>query len=78
MSVTVYTTTNCVQCEQTKRVLTARGVGYDTIDLSENKEALEYVLSLGFSSAPVVITDNDMWSGFRIDKLNSLPISANN
>lgn len=78
MSVTVYTTTNCVQCEQTKRVLTARGIEYDTIDLSENKEALEYVLSLGFSSAPVVITDDDMWSGFRIDKLNSLPISANN
>jgi glutaredoxin-like protein NrdH len=70
--VTVYTNPNCVQCEQTKKWLTLNEIEYDIVDLSSDTAALEMVLELGFKSAPVVITDTDKWSGFRLDKLAQL------
>jgi glutaredoxin-like protein NrdH len=70
--VTVYTNPNCVQCEQTKRYLNLNEVEYSTIDLSTDEKSLEMVLGLGFKAAPVVITDDDMWSGFRLDNLSKL------
>lgn len=70
--VTVYTNPNCVQCEQSKRYLDVNNVPYSVVDLSENPEALEMVLSLGFKAAPVIISDDDKWSGFRLDRLSKL------
>jgi glutaredoxin-like protein NrdH len=48
------------------------GVDYDTIDITQNPVALEMILKMGFTSAPVVITDTDSWAGFNPDKINSL------
>lgn len=70
--ITIYTNPNCVQCDQTKRYLDNHNISYETVDLSQNQEALEMVLELGFKAAPVVITDTDKWSGFRLEKLHSL------
>ena len=72
MDVTIYTNPNCVQCDQTKRYLDRVGIDYKTVDLSTNPEALEMVLEMGHKSAPVVITDKDNWSGFRLTKLAGL------
>jgi glutaredoxin-like protein NrdH len=69
---TVYTKPNCVQCEQTKRYMEKNGIEYDTVDITEDQEAFEMVLGMGFKSAPVVITPTDSWSGFRPDKINLL------
>lgn len=69
---TVYTKPSCVQCDMTKRMLDKIGVDYDTVDITENPAALEMILGLGFTSAPVVITDTDSWAGFNPDKINSL------
>jgi glutaredoxin-like protein NrdH len=68
----VYTKNNCVQCDMTKRYMDKNGIKYDTIDITENPEALEMILGLGFSSAPVVISDKGSWAGFQPDKLNLL------
>jgi glutaredoxin-like protein NrdH len=70
--VTVYTTPSCVQCEQTKKYLDKNNVPYSVVDLSVNLEALEKVRNLGFAAAPVVMTENESWFGFRIDKLKKL------
>ena len=72
MSVTVYTLPSCVQCDNTKRVLTKTGVEFSTVDLSEDETAYEMVKALGYQAAPVVIAGDDHWSGFRPDKLSSL------
>jgi glutaredoxin-like protein NrdH len=69
---TVYTKPNCVQCEQTKRYMEKNGIEYNTVDITQDQEAFEMVLGLGFRSAPVVITPTDSWSGFRPDKINLL------
>ena len=70
--ITVYTNPNCVQCDQTKKFLERNNLSYSTVDLSEDAAALEMVLGLGFKAAPVVIAGKEKWSGFKLDKLNTL------
>ena len=68
----VYTKPSCVQCTATYRALDSKGIQYEIHDLSEDAHALEQVKSLGYLQAPVVITDQDHWSGFRPDKIDEL------
>ena len=72
MSITVYTKPACVQCTATYRALDSKGIEYEVLDLSQDPAALEQVKALGYLQAPVVITDEDHWSGFRPDKIDEL------
>lgn len=76
MAVTVYTKPACVQCNATYRALDKKGIEYKSVDISEDPEALERVRAMGYMQAPVVITDNDHWSGFRPDKIAEINESA--
>ena len=40
--------------------------------LRRANQAREYVMSLGYLQAPVVVTDTDHWSGFRPDRIKAL------
>lgn len=69
----VFTNPTCVACEQTKRYLEKKSIPYEVIDLSQDEDALNKVIELGYKSAPVVVTDDgSSWSGFRLDKLSAL------
>ncbi|OJU88235.1 NrdH-redoxin [Candidatus Saccharibacteria bacterium 49-20] len=72
MTITVYTKPSCVQCNATYRALDAKGIDYEIRDLSKDPAALEAVKALGYLQAPVVVTDEDHWSGFRPDKIDEL------
>ena len=72
MSITVYTKPSCVQCNATYRALDSKGIEYEVLDLSVDEAALAQVKELGYLQAPVVITDEDHWSGFRPDKIDEL------
>lgn len=72
MSVTIYTQPSCVQCDRTKRFLDLKEVPYEAIDITENQEAFDFVVSLGYKSVPVVVTDTEHWSNFRLEKLNQI------
>ena len=48
------------------------GIAYDVVDITEDADALAKVKSLGYVQAPVVITSEDHWSGFRPDKIKAL------
>ncbi|WP_127792404.1 glutaredoxin-like protein NrdH [Agromyces sp. LHK192] len=72
MTVTVYTKPSCVQCNATYRALDSKGIEYEVLDLSLDENALAHVKELGYQQAPVVITDEDHWSGFRPDKIAEL------
>jgi glutaredoxin-like protein NrdH len=71
-SVLIYVKPQCVQCDQTKRILDREGIEYSTIDITQDAAALEKVLALGFKSAPVVVTEEESWAGFNPAKINSL------
>ncbi len=76
MTVTVYTKPACVQCNATKKALDKAGLDYELIDLSEDRDALDYVMGLGYLQAPVVVAGEDHWSGFRPDSIKALASQA--
>lgn len=72
MAITVYSKPSCVQCNATYRALDAKGIEYEVTDVSQDADALEQVKELGYMQAPVVIADEEHWSGFRPDKIDEL------
>lgn len=76
MSITVYTKPACVQCNATYRALDKAGLEYDVVDISENPEARDYVMALGYLQAPVVVAGDEHWSGFRPDRIKDLTANA--
>jgi glutaredoxin-like protein NrdH len=70
--VTVYTKPSCVQCDATKRMMDKLGIKYETVDITVDTEAFDMIISKGFKSAPVVISDDDSWAGFNPDKISEL------
>ena len=74
MTITVYTTSSCVQCTATYRALDSKGISYVVVDVTEVPAALEYITEeLGYSQAPVVVVDDENhWAGFRPDKILEL------
>lgn len=72
MSITLYTKPACVQCKATQKALDRAGLNYETVDISLDDEARDYVLALGYLQAPVVEANGEHWSGFRPERINSL------
>lgn len=72
MTITVYSKPACVQCTATTRALDARGLAYDVIDLTQNAEAMERVMAMGYRQAPVVVAGDEHWAGFRPDMIGRL------
>jgi glutaredoxin len=46
--ITVYTKPACVQCTAAFRALDKAGISYETIDVTQNADAREFVISLGY------------------------------
>lgn len=61
----LYSKPACVQCDATARALTAAGIDYDYVDLTEDPAAMTLVQGLGYRQAPVVVWGDQHWSGFR-------------
>lgn len=72
MTVTVYTKPGCVQCNATYRALDKAGVAYDTVDISRDSDARDFVMALGHLAAPVVVAGDAHWAGFRPDRIAEL------
>ena len=72
MNVTVYTKPHCVQCEATKRQLRKLDINFTAVDVTSDPEALRTVQEAGFKQAPVVMTDDASWSGYRPDMIKQL------
>lgn len=72
MQVTIWTTTNCVQCMQTKKQFDKFGIKYEEKSLEENLEQLEAFKEQGFASAPIVQAGLITWSGFRLDHIKDV------
>lgn len=72
MTITVYSKPSCVQCTATYRALDKAGHDYTVVDISQDADARDYVMSLGHLQAPVVMVGGDHWSGFRPDKIATI------
>lgn len=78
--ITVYSKPRCPQCTATYRKLKALGLPFNSIDVTEDVDALAFIRTLGYQQAPVVVVcegegegeGEDIkkhWSGFRPDLL---------
>lgn len=56
----------------TKKQFDKLGIEYEEKSLEENPEQLEHFKEKGLLQAPIVTTDIKVWSGFRMDKIESL------
>ena len=72
MTVTVYSKPACVQCNATYRRLDNKGINYEVIDISQDPDARDYVLSLGHLAAPVVIAGDTSWAGYKPEAIDAL------
>ena len=70
--VIVYTQPSCVQCDMTKRLMDREEISYTSIDVTQDKEAYDYVVGLGYQSVPVVVAGDVHWSGFRAERIKGL------
>ena len=72
MSIKIYSKPDCMQCHATYRALDRQGLDYTVVDLTQDREAIETVESLGYRQLPVVVAAGEHWSGFRPEKIRSL------
>ena len=70
--ITVYTKPACVQCNATCKALDKQCLPYAVVDVSQDPAARDYVMSLGYLQAPVVVVGDEHWSGFRPDRIKAL------
>lgn len=84
-AVTIYVKpTGCFGCSQSKKILDAANVAYETVDITTDADALAFVKDvLGFASAPAFLLDGitvkdkdgaaiNKWHGLRPDLLKQL------
>lgn len=70
--VTVYTKSNCVQCETTKRALVKADIPFEVVDLEQNPTQLAEFTARGFTAAPIVSFGDKTWSGYRHGEIQNL------
>jgi len=73
MSIKVYTTPTCPYCGMVKKYLDSKGVDYESLDVSSDKNAAtEMVEKTGQRGVPVVDINGGIVVGFDRDKIDAL------
>jgi glutaredoxin-like protein NrdH len=54
----------------------SRGFTFELINLDQHPEAVDDLREKGYRQLPVVVTDQESWSGFRPDMINRLHAQA--
>lgn len=76
MNITVYGKPDCILCRATTKRLKGLGLAYNYVDITEDSEAGELILKMGYTTAPVVVVKHgiyeDSWCGFRDTKIKGL------
>ena len=73
MIVKIYSTPTCPYCKLAKEYLTSKGVTFDGIDVSQNKEASQEMVTIsGQMGVPVIVIDDQVIVGFDKAKIDPL------
>tara|TARA_B100001245_G_scaffold236022_1_gene225394 strand:- start:1932 stop:2261 length:330 start_codon:yes stop_codon:yes gene_type:complete len=85
----IYTKPACIQVNGTYKALNKWGLPYNRIDMSINKDARDFTMTLGYLQAPVVYVtwvspphlcavdaEIEHWSGFRPDRVTAIANKA--
>lgn len=71
---TVYSKNNCMQCKMTKKFLKDKGVSFKEINVDEDLQGLNKLISLNLSSVPLVFNEREdiIAIGFQPHKLKEV------
>lgn len=82
--ITIYSKNKCVKCNMTKRFLQQNNVDYLEINIDDENfnlkeygktrdEYIKYIKDeLLLSTMPIVVTDDEYWGDYQLDKLKEL------
>lgn len=71
--INVYTRNNCMPCKMTKNWLQNHGLDYHEINVDEDIQALNYLMSVNLRTLPVVFKDDELIAmGFQPQNLKQL------
>lgn len=76
MNIVIYTGTNCMGCNMTKKFFKENGVDFEERNV-EDPTFLAQAKETGFNSIPIVVTNDDVFVGFRPDKLKAIAKNFN-
>ena len=65
--ITMYTRTVCPYCEQAKALLTSKNIEYKAVNIEEDVDARNFLVTQGLRSVPQIYEDDQLIGGF--DKL---------
>lgn len=65
----LYEKPSCGGCLASKRHMDRLGIKYETKSAIEHQD---YLKSLGYMQAPVIVTESDHWSGYQPNKIDDL------
>ena len=72
MTIKVFSTTHCPACKKAKEYLDTLGVNYESINIEEDMEAQQQVISMGFYSVPVIMIGEEYIAGFSPNRISEL------
>ena len=77
--ITIYSKPNCPQCTATYRKLKSLDLPHESVDVTQDVDALALIRALGYQQAPVVVVKEgeeikEHWSGFRPDLLKKYEV----
>ena len=71
--VTIYSTPTCVYCNNLKKYLAQKNIGFNEIDVSKDQKELEKMVDIsGQMGVPVVEIDGNVVIGFDKEKIDKL------
>lgn len=70
--VKIYTKSRCPNCVKSVNLMKRLEIPYEEISLETTPGALDTVISMGFQAAPVIVTEEESWSGFKDSKIRGL------
>jgi glutaredoxin-like protein NrdH len=62
----------CQACRLTKTMVESKHLTYTEIDVTADDKVRDMLKAAGHKEMPVVVTGNDVWTGFRPDKIRGL------
>lgn len=66
----------CQQCDATKRLMTRLGIDFEERNLENYPAKVSEFRDRGFLQAPIVEAGDEVWSGFRPDRITALTAVA--
>ena len=73
MEIKIYSTPTCPYCKMAKDYISSKGVSYQSIDVSSDKEAADEMVKVsGQMGVPVIVIDGQTMVGFDKSRIDAL------